>query len=304
MKAIVEKSKIISAATMLAAFALLAPSSAAANTGGDVVVLITEIVGEGINGEEPEVGFWWSSSEMPRWTASDDVVLEALRRVGIEPMMPGEVNISRIYRRPALSTANAAQLGALIDGQRVLVGKVEYRRLSAVAPLGYRGVEATAEVELVPAGASDGISLQRFTVTRVVYGHDEDVLLEQARQLAGAALGEVMGRSLIRASGELGTADVGPLLTLRNVERAENLERIRQRLLEIDEVHRVVERWASEGVIALQVNPGTEDSAAVADYAFRVLENHDFDEFRIQRSQNPSAENVVEFWVESRIGGF
>lgn len=215
-------------------------------------------------------------------------------------MRPGEMNISRIYRRPDLSTANAAQLGGLLGGKQVLVGRVEYRRIEAVAPLNYSGIEARAEVELIVAGASDGISLQRFTVQRHYFGNDGgDELLEVARSQAGESLGELMGYSLSRIGGSVGLVSEKPLLGLRNLERAENLEAIRRRLLEIEEVHSVVERWASEGIIALEINPGIDDEET-SNYAIRVLENHRFDEFSLEREASVVDEGLVQFWVEPR----
>lgn len=268
---------------------------------GDVVVLLTEIVGEGVDGSSADqVGFWWSSADNPQWTKSDDAVFQGLREAGVGPMTPQKVNISRIYRRPGLSPANAAQLGGLLNVNRVLVGQIEYRPIKAVAPLGYHGVEVRAEVELVAAGSTDGVSLQRFTVQRRVYGSASDALLEEARAITGAALGEVMGRSLRRSGGEIGVQGGATLLAVRNVERAANLESLRSRLLAIEEVDRVVERWASEGIIALEINPGSNTPDDIAEYVFRVVENHEFDDFRIQRSERRTEHGVVEFWVEPR----
>ncbi len=279
------------------------PVSATAVEDADVAVLLTEVVEAGVDDGDQQIAFWWSQADEPQWTVSDDVVFAALRNAGVEPVVPESVDISRIYRRPGLSTENAAQLGRLLDADRVLVGEVQYTVLGPVAPLGYTGVEARAVVELVPAGDSEGVSLERFTVTRKVFGDSAAELLDEARQVAGTALGEVMGQSMRRAGGEVGSRNGDSLLALRNVERAENLEKVRERLLSIDDVERVVERWASEGLIALDIKTTGGDSGVV-EYAFRVLENHEFEGFDLMLNERPTVDGVTEFWLTPRQTGF
>lgn len=270
---------------------------------GDVAVLVTEVIEAGLLAEEQQIAFWWSTSEAPQWTVSDEIIFDALGHAGIIALRPERTDISRIYRRPGLSRENAAQLGRLLDADPVLVGEIQYRRLAPVAPLGYAGVEGRAVVELVPAGDSEGVALERFTVTRRVYGTVDEGLLDASRRATGRALGEVMGQSLKRRGGEVGSQGDELLLALRNVERSENLELIRERLLAIDEVDRVVERWVSEGVIALSVE-GPDTESGIADYASRVLENHTFEGFELLRSDRPSMEGVTEFWLQPRLGSF
>ncbi len=291
--------KKISLLTMvLVAMMVGLPSVAAAQSSGQVVLFLTEVVEEDISGATPGVSFWWESAQTPQWTRSDEVIFAALREAGVEPQVPRETNISRIYRRPHLSPVNAAQLGALMETDRVLVGTVEYKPLERLAPLGSPGVLVRADVELIAAGSADGVSLQRFTVERRVFGRSDVGLLEKARAQAGQALGEVIGYGLKSTGGNVGVASDATLLALRNVERARYLEEIRDRLLALEEVHEVRERWASEGVIALEINPGEPGTADVVDYVFRVLEHHEFDEFRVLRHDRPVADGVAEFWVE------
>ena len=283
---------------------LLVSTEARAQGGGDVVVLITELMGAGVGEADPGAHFWWSGTTEPSWTESDQLLFEALRKEGVAPLVPATVNISRIYRRPLLPLVNAAQLGALLGGQRVLVGKVEYRALDPVPPLGVEGIEVIADVELVAAGSTEGISLQRLTVSRTVYGEPGAELLVAARSLGVGALAEVMGRSLKRRGGEVGAASEHLLVTFRNVGSAANLEALRRRLLEVEEVERVGERWASEGLIALEINPGGPGGADLIEYAIRVLEHHPFEEFRLQRHPRPTVEGTVEFWLEPRRSSF
>ncbi len=295
--------KLIMPIVILSAVMLLGlPSTAKASEPGDVVVMVTEVVEAGIVGDQQQVAFWWRGDASPQWTESDRVVLDALQEAGVGAVRPTQVNISRIYRRPGLSTTNAAQLGSLLNGRRVLVGEIQYRPLPPVAPLGLRGVEVRAEVELVPAGDTEGVSLNRFSLRRQVYGDDLHDLLDDARYEAGTALGEVMGHSLQRVRGEVGRIDNEGLVAIRNVERAENLELLKRRLVEIDGVDRIVERWASDGVIALELE--TSGGEGMGEYALRVLENHSFDEFYIQRIEQPLADGMAEFWIEPRAGGF
>ncbi|TXD37866.1 hypothetical protein FRC98_09315 [Lujinxingia vulgaris] len=289
-------------AAVLLSFVL--PAQAQAQGRGQVVALMTEVVEAGILGDQPRVTFWWSEAGQPRWTPSDEAFNAALQARGVSLATSPQQSISRIYRRPALSTANAAQLGALLGGERVLVGQVTYRAMGPVWPLGVEGIEASAELELVAAGSVEGVSLQRFTVTRHYYGEDLGALLESARQEVGGALGDVAGRGLRRVAGPVGIATAEPLLAVRNAGKAGHLERVRERLLELDEVHAVVERWASEGIIALEINPGELTSPDVIEYAVRVLEGHSFDNFSISPVAGSRMEGVHELWIEPYEQGF
>lgn len=288
------------ALVIVAVFAVVSsPAVAEAQPEADVLVLLTEIVDADVTGEE-EIRFWWRGTDEPRWTTTDRAVFDGLRAGGVEPVEPREVDISRIYRRPDLSGENAAQIGGLMDAPRVLVGTVEYRRIDPVVPLRYGGIEVRAEVELLPGGDGDPVALDRFNVTRRFYEGQPEELLAEARQLAGKALGEVMGRTLQRARGEIGMTVDRDLLALRDLERADNLEAVRDRLAELEEVERVVERWAAEGVVALDVVPaGDRSHREVLEYATRVVANHDFEEFRLVASDQPVAENTVEFRVDT-----
>lgn len=278
-------------------------SAAAAEQSGDVVVLLTEIVHQGVVDDGEHVQFWWGGGDRPQWTDSDEAVLDALRDAEIEPAMPDKINVSRIYRRPDLSTQNAAQFGGLVGVDRVLVGTVEYRPVGPIAPLGHEGVEAHAEVTLVPAGSSDAVALDQFVVTRQLFDESSEASLQTAREVTGRALGEVMGQSLRRASGHVGIDGREELIALRDVQRAAHLEAVRNRLVELDEIDDVVERWASEGIIALAVESADEADDDAVDYARRVLEHHDFEEFELSVSPDPVVEGTVEFRVESQRHG-
>src|SRR5699024_9801250 len=101
----------------------------------------------------------------------------------------------------------------LLEASKVLVGSVEYRPLGNVAPLDFKGIEARAEVELVSAGESDGLSIQRFTIHRHFFASGEvDDLLESAQKETGEALEKMMGYSLRRSAGPVGIKSDKPLL--------------------------------------------------------------------------------------------
>lgn len=289
-------------AAVLLSFVLPAPAQAQGR--GQVVALMTEVVEAGVLGDQARVAFWWSEAGEPRWTASDEALNAALQARGVSLATRPEQSISRIYRRPALTTANAAQLGALLGGERVLVGQVTYRSIGPVWPLGLEGLVASAELELVAAGSVEGVSLQRFAVTRHYYGDDVQAMLESARREVGSALGDVAGRGLRRVAGPVGIASSEPLLALRNTGKAAHLERVRERLLALDEVHAVVERWASEGIIALEINPGEATPPDVIEYAVRVLEGHSFDDFAVTSVAGSRMEGVHELWIEPYEQGF
>lgn len=282
---------------------LMGVTAAWAQTSGEVAVLITEVIEEGLE-TQPGPRAWWVNGEEPAWTESDTLLFDQLLSQGVAVLRPESIHISRIYRRPLLPLANAAQLGGLLGATRVLVGTITYAPLEPMPPLRRAGIAVTAEVELAGTGGTDGVSMQRFTVSRKVYGEETETLMLEALQEGTRALGDVMGRSLRRARGKIGVETAVPLLALRNLQTAETLERLRGRMLELDEIDSVEIRWASEGVVALEINEEGASSLDLIEYVASVIENHRFENFWVERAPRPVVPGTVELWVESRASGF
>ena len=290
------------AAMMVAAMAMVVAPTAEASS-ADVAVLLTQVVDGAIEEADEEVAFWWQGSEEPRWTASDQWIFEALEDSGVDVARPAQVEISRIYQRPGLSRSNAAQMGTLLDVDRVLVGEVEYRPISANPPLNYAGIEARAKVDLVPAGDAEGVSMERFEITRQVYGPELSGLWQDSTEALGKALGEAMGHHLRRTGAEVGAGDGDRSIVLRNVERAQYLDEVRASMQALEVVASVRPRWASEGIVALAViaGDGVSQRQATAE-AMHALESEQFEAFDLRFSDESSVSSSGEVWLEPRSG--
>lgn len=268
----------------------------AQKSGRGVLLLVSEEY-EGADAQKA-VRFWWSSPQNPAWTPSDAVMLDALKRAGVETVAPQGANISRIYRTAHMSMANASALGALLGAQQVVVGQIRYRELAPVQPLNLAGLEADATLHLLAAGSADVSAIKRFTVERQGFGGDREAVLEEIRAQTAQAVGGLVAGTLSKASGPVGIQTAERLIGLRNIESAAVLTEVKAFLGQIESVDAVRERWASEGIIALEVNPEKLDSADGIEYVLRVLENHTFDGFRLIRNRSAQTAELAEFYVE------
>src|SRR5690554_1854269 len=252
------------------ALQMVASVAVAQTPPSDLLLLITEKVDGELDGAPaPTLNYWWEQSSAPKWSASDTIIREVLGQKQVGVLTPSaQVQISKIYRRPQLSAGNAATLGELVGAQKVLVGTVTYTLAEPVAALGLRRVSAYAEIQLMPA-ESGASPLQRFTVEREAFSPRGDEALTQARQALSQALGTLVAATVRRGSGPVGVQSDERFIGLRNAESAGSLEAIITFLESLDEVKKVSIRWASEGLIALEINPGTPDSADTVEYTIR-----------------------------------
>ena len=153
---------------------LLAPALAAAEPG--LLVLVTEI------DEAGAPSFWWAGAT-PAWTTADAHLRDALEREGGGFAAPATIaNLSKIYRRPDPSDANALAMASVLGHDRVLVGTATVSR-SQLAPLGSVGVSVRLEARLVAAGNGAPEVVSRLDLTRVSWAQTED----EARKGAHAA---------------------------------------------------------------------------------------------------------------------
>ncbi|AWV88458.1 hypothetical protein DN745_03485 [Bradymonas sediminis] len=70
----------------------------------------------------------------------------------------------------------------------------------------------------------------------------------------------------------------------------------------LDVVKKVSVRWASEGVIALEINPGAVDSSDTIEYAIRALSNQSFERFSLVKNARSRVEGMAEFDVAPAAG--
>lgn len=298
------RSTIRSTFTALMALALIAAASpASAQTGDtpstarDVLPLITEEVALEQDAP-PTVRYWWVSPSAPAWTASDQKIRQILRANHVDLVgLSSDLRISKIYRTPSLSRSNAATLGSLVGAKRVLVGTISYRRKAPVGPVGMQRVAASADVSLVSAESGGTTALHRFTVEREGFAATADEALEQARTAASEALATLVARTLMRGPGPVGMRTDEKLIGLHNAENGRVLQAVTEFLESLDQVDRVGVRWASEGVIALEVNPGKKDAPDAVEYAIRALANQSFEGFSLASRAHPSAGSLTEFDV-------
>ncbi len=272
-------------------------------TARDVLPLITEQVAVD-QGATPTVRYWWMTPSKPAWTESDKLVRKILTDNHVDLVgLSGNVRISKIYRTPNLSQANAAALGSLVGAKRVLVGTISYERKAPVGPLGLERVAARADVSLVSAQTGAAAVLHRFTVQREGFAGTAAKALTKARTATAQALGKLIASTLMRGPGPVGVQTDEKLIALRNAENGKVLEQITQFLQGLDQVDEVRVRWASEGVIALEVNPGKKDAPDAIDYAIRALKNQKFDGFALAPDSQPSAQGLAEFDVSQSDQG-
>lgn len=282
----------------------LVASAAAAQTGAppaasqDLLLLITEKVDGQLTGAQaPTLHYWWEQASAPKWSASDTIIRQVLGQEQVGVLAPSDrVQISKIYRRPELSAGNAATLGELVGARKVLVGTISYTLAEPVELLGLRRVSAFAEIQLMPA-ESGASPLQRFVVEREAFSPRGDEALEQAREALSQALGTLVAATIRRGSGPVGVQGEEGFIGLRNAENAGALEAIMEFLEGLDVVKQVSIRWASEGLIALEINPGTQDSADTIEYAIRALGSQSFEAFTLAQNPRSPVEGMIEFEV-------
>lgn len=237
-------------------FALTIPQVATAD---GLFVLVTEV------DETGEASFWWQTAN-PQWTATDAALRTALEREGVGFAEPAtDVKLSRIYRRPGATDANALAMASVFGHDRVLAGTIEFRP-TALRPVGLTGWEAVAELRLLHAGATDG-GLP-IVVTRATWASSDDEALQTLRdQMSDAVARSVVGE-LVKKRGPVGVESGEPVLGFRALGTTDRLEVIEQTLLGFAGVSSVGVAWATEGFIAIEINPLETDSAqSVRQYA-------------------------------------
>jgi hypothetical protein len=283
---------IIACATL----AFLTTAPAAAQEGEEAVVsLLTETVR--LADSDAQTGFWWQTPTAPSWTETDAMLRQRLEASNIRFFTPsGQSRISKIYRRPNLSLANASTLGELMGGDRLVVGHVVYEQAGSIGPLGVTHVKASVTLTMTRAGKAADVG-QTLELTRHAYGNQTDKALKDARSRLVAAMAEAIESSVSTGPGRVGWSAGERLIALRNVSRATVLEDIKTFLEGLEGISNVEVRWAGQGVIALEINPGADDKPDTIEYAIRALANQTFDEFSLARQPRPVAEDLAEFLI-------
>jgi len=280
-----------------------------ANADG-LLLLVTEKI-DGPEADEPRVNYWWSNPDDPQWTATDRALKEALSETDAGAMTPpGDVRISRIYRTAELSLDNAASLASILGARRIVLGEVTYAPTTTSILPGYAGLRVEGVLQVVDVAGSEPSVVRSFEVERSVFGAGERTdgpsdrseeaprqdgtaegetagepspVASRARQRFSEVVGGLLDRTVLAASGKIGIESDEPLLAFQNLDRGRALEIVREFLAGLDTVDGTQVRWASEGRVAVEINPSGADDVDAVRYAARTLVEQSFERMAVRR---------------------
>ena len=284
------------------------PDGSGGEGNGDLLLLVTETFERPDDGED-RVRYWWSNPEDPQWTETDAALERALRETDAAAMTPpNDVRISRIYRTPDLSLDNAASLASLLGARRIVLGEVSYEPTTTSLLPDHVGLKVKGTLQVVDVTSSEPSVIRTLEIERSVFGRartkeasgeQAHPLAERARQRFSTVVGGLLDRTVVAASGEIGVASEEPLLSFRDLRRGRALELVREFLGGLDTVEATRVRWASEGRIAVEINPDKRDELDSVRYAARTLVNHKFERMRVRRAKEAEkSRSRIAFAVE------
>ncbi len=274
---------ILTLLTCLLAF----PGVAAAQTEAPLF-LVTEVVGEG------EPSFWWSTAA-PSWTATDNTLRPALAAAGIAALSTAELQVSKILRTPRPTDANALAIASVAGRNRVVVGTVTYAP-SPLQPAGLRGWTARAELKVLSATTSGPRVDGEFSFERSAWASQSDDALRETRESIATTVARAFAAESVKRAGPVGVSSTEPSIAIRGAGTRGRLDAIRGALLQIAGVESIGYAWATEGLIALELNPGVADEAARVRGIATRLAQASFDGFRLDPVEG-TVEGTVEFTI-------
>jgi hypothetical protein len=269
----------------LAALIFVLVASASATAQERTLVLLTE-VDVAADGSSTE-SFWWSGASAPKWTFTD----ESVRKRGASFEPTGLQRISRIYRRPRLSDANAAALAELFGATTALVGEVRREPLP-VSPLGDAVVRVTVDARLVQPDAGGVVVKQVYGLQRLAKG-DSAVAERLATEQAAASLMNLVDATLERKVAPVGVVTRETAIALHGIPGLAAWREIEGRLAQRDGVDDVSLAWLAEGIVAVEVNTATEENDATIRRIARDLQNEVFAEFELVAAPESESEGTV-----------
>lgn len=262
----------------------LVSSSAAAQS--KVLVLLTETT---TVADESSEAFWWQSSSQVAWTPTDEALLRSAD--GLEFVRPSDVSrMSRIYRRPRLSDANAAALAELFGADMALVGTVERKKLG-VQPLGAGVFEVSIKARLVQPTAEGARIKQSFALDRAARGDRVDAL-PAATNEAARTLARLVESAVQRRVGPVGVSTDELVITLKEIPSLSHFRAIREKLVERPDVDAVDVAWMAEGIIAVTVNPDAPDTEESVRRIAQGLRNSEFEGFALVSAGDAGAASL------------
>lgn len=237
-------------AVVLSAMLLFAAQAAASEP---LLALVTE---RHASGDQ----FWWSAGDTPQWTTTDQALRTALDRTGVGfHAVESAGSLSKIYRTAQLSDANAIAVASVFGATRVLVGTISYTAAS-FEPLGNAGWSAEVSLRLLERGDGGAVVLKELAFRRARWAATPDEALTALRDEVATSVagGAVLG--MVRKVGPVGVPSDEPFVAVIAPSSRAAVDALRNKLQQLAGVETVVERWATEGVLALEVNPGKADS--------------------------------------------
>jgi hypothetical protein len=204
--------------------------------------------------------FWWEEPADPAFSDFEQALLREAAGLIIDvSTLSDPPGVSRIYRVPDLSATNARNLGGLFEANQVLVGDLVVGE-SEMAAGGFFWV---AEAEISYRLLSVDVEVTHAESRRIFLGRGTDAAAARDAAVSHAAeyLAEVVSRLQSRLDPTAEADATSPTLLLIGLERAATLVALKGELRRHGEiVTDVREVWASEGVIALEVElaPGKQ----------------------------------------------
>jgi hypothetical protein len=220
-----------------------------------------------------QVSAWWATGQRPQLSSLERGLLEALQERQAPVLDPTGVQdsprISRIYRSPALSPANAVNLAGLYRVDHVLTGVISVASGQGPAASGLVGTEARAAVSLraVPSGTV----LLEVEMTRQGFDADPEVARRRATEALGQDLADLVAGALESARAPVGVERTEPFLMVAGLWDRGSLRQVEIVLERQVGVQEARLAWLAEGVAAFDINPAKEEPAATIVSLARAL---------------------------------
>lgn len=259
---------------------VLLPMTAWASDG--LLVLVTEETADETGVEQ---AYWWSGAE-PQWSATDLALRDAFAATGAGFAEPSDLSaLSKIYRRPAPSDANAAAMATVFGRSRVLVGTVRYVP-TELRPVGLVGWRAEVSVRVLERGERGAELRRTVELRRARWAPSDDEARAALRAEVAESLARAVAAGLERNAGPVGVNSDELLIGVAGPSTRAALNALRAKLATFAGVNAVVERWAAEGLIVFEVNPGVADPRASVQQYVSLLTTEGAGTFGVRPGQS------------------
>ena len=280
---------VTAVAILLATFVNASVASA-----DDVLLVVTEQTAEvGSPNDSAVDSYWWGSDTEPMWTPTDIALRDALASHSIPTAsVSSAAQLSRVYRRPLLTDSNAVAMASVFGASRVLIGVVRYEP-TTLNPPGLPGWRAVVDCRLLNSRTSEVLAEVR--VRRARWAPNDDEALTSVRTDVTRAVAQSIGASLVAPATptDVGFAHDELMLGIQAATTRPALDEVRQKLETIAGVTGVVVRWATQGMIVMEVNPGAADARASLEQVFSLLTTEGTPGYLVVPAGEPRFENVL-----------